>query len=113
MKRKYYQILISETSRSCPAKREENHIFNEVEKKFETYKEAKEFLIEKYGKNPFSSKRNRQEKGIFIDTKEGTKQIGIHYSFWNKDWSHNSKSWWQTDWIELHKVCESREPLFV
>jgi hypothetical protein len=31
-------------------------------------------------------------------------ETGFTHSFWNKDWSHNTKSWFQTDWIMINKI---------
>lgn len=65
-------------------------------------KEAREFLTERYGKMPGG--RNK----VYIDDKNGnTKMIGFTHSFWNKDWSHDGKSWYQTDWIETVRVVET------
>ena len=65
-------------------------------------KEAQEFLIERYGKLPGGKSK------VYIDDKDGNaKVVGFTYSFWNKDISHNSKSWYQTDWITAVEVEET------
>lgn len=72
----------------------ESSLFDNIEKTFYTTEEARDFLIERYGKLPKG--RNK----IYVDGKAGQPiEIGFTHSFWNKDWSHNSKSWYQTDWI--------------
>jgi len=44
---------------------------------------------------------------IYIDLEKGeAEEIGFIHSFWNKDCSHDSKSWFQTDWITLAEVTE-------
>ena len=65
-------------------------------------KEAQEFLIEKYGKMPGG--RNK----VYVDDKdEKAKVLGFTHSFWNSDISHDSKPWYQTDWIVAVTVVET------
>lgn len=65
-------------------------------------KEAQEFLTERYGKMPGG--RNK----IYVDDKNGNAQVlGFTHSFWNDDISHNSKPWYQTDWITAVYVVET------
>jgi nicotinamide riboside kinase len=66
-------------------------------------KEAREFLIDRYGKLPGG--RNK----IYVDDKDGnTKVLGFTYSFWNNDISHVPVvSWYQTDWITAVYVVET------
>lgn len=65
-------------------------------------KEAQEFLTERYGKLPGG--RNK----IYVDDKNGNAQVlGFTHSFWNDDISHNSKPWYQTDWITAVYVVET------
>jgi len=95
----YYKLTIDETGCSCPRLQDTTQ-FNVIVETFKTLPEIEKYIIDRYGKMP-SKKRK-----VYIDTKtEPNKEIGFLYSFWNKDWSHNSKSWWQTDWITILKVC--------
>lgn len=76
-------------------------IFNQIKFTADTYEEALDTLKEDYRIKPPTRIR-----GVFIDTKEGTKQIGFMHHRWNKDWSHHGKSWWEENWVtfvETHK----------
>ena len=106
MNREYFEIRIDETARN--SLKEEANLFHEEVKRFKTVEEVKEYLIDRYGKLP-----NRRNK-IYQDSNEGKHiEIGFTHSFWNKDISHNSKSWYQTDWVEICKVNEDRKPIFI
>jgi len=99
----YLEITITETACNSPRDMGNCSIFNRIVKKRENREEIEKFLTEHYGK-PLNSKNKRP---IFVDKKDGsTEQVGFLYSFWNRDVSHNSKNWFQTDWIE---VCEVEE----
>ena len=93
----YYSLEIIETGRNTL--KADARCFGTITKKFETKEEAREYLKERYGRMP--SKRNK----IYVDDKEGNQiEVGFTYSYWNKDCSHDTKSWYQTDWISLEKV---------
>jgi hypothetical protein len=95
-----FRLIIDETARDTP--KEESHLFNRIVKKFQTRAEADKFLFYRYGKKI----RKTSQNGIYHDTiNGGNKRIGSIYSYWNKNYSHNSNSWYQTDWI----VLEQRE----
>jgi len=71
-------------------------IFDETNNKyFNNMDDAKKYLTEHYGKMPGT--RNK----IYIDDDI---VIGFLHSFWNRDISHNSKPWFQTDWITFSEV---------
>ena len=68
--------------------------FNCIVEYFKTKEALKNYLIERYGKMPNGKKK------VYIDTKKGKViPIGFLHSYWNQDVSHNSKLWYQTDWI--------------
>ncbi len=94
---KYVEIRITETGRN---KLEDvPTIFNEEVEKVETLEEARKFLEERYGKMPGMRSK------VFIDGKDGEAQeVGFTHSFWNRDISHNTKSWFQTDWVSIYQV---------
>jgi hypothetical protein len=96
----YIKLVIDETGADCPAKSlEESHRFNQIVEYFDTVELAKEYLTNRYGKMP-SDKRK-----IYNDDEDGNPiEVGFLTSFWNKDYSHNSKSWYQTDWITLYTI---------
>ena len=101
---KYYKIEIDETAKNSP-KEEESQTYNTIIKKFNSIDEIKEYLKERYGKDLLKDVKKRGK--IYIDDKNGNAiPIGFLYSFWNRDISHNSKSWYQTDWIIITKVNE-------
>lgn len=112
MKTRYYELKIIHTGRSAPqVDLEEDRMFDKTIETFESLDELTDYIEQRYGKNLLEKKPDRK---IFINTdSETVVPIGRLYSFWNKDISHNSKSWWQTDWIEVAKVGETREFLFV
>lgn len=88
----HYNLAITETGRI--SLKDIPRTFNTIIETHKTIKEVKNSLIERYGKLP--NKRNK----IYI----ANRVIGFTYSFWNQDISHNSKKWFQTDWIEIRKV---------
>ena len=97
---KYLKLEITETVRNnlndVPCR------CNVITETFKSMNELKEFLIDRYGHVPGG--RNK----IYRDKADGSVQeVGFLHSFWNKDWSHNSKSWYQTDWIEATNVSET------
>ena len=104
-KRKYYEVRIDETARSSPKSRD-SEIFNQEKVTFETKSEAKNYLLERYGKIP-----NRNK--IYIDNVKSGKseEVGFAHSFWNRDISHNSKNWFQTDWVSVKEVEKMEKPV--
>jgi hypothetical protein len=101
---KYFKIIIDETGCSSPKGKDESRIFNQIVERQKTIEGVEEFLKDRYGK--VISKQKRKQNGVFIDRGNESEQIGFHYSFWNKDYSHNSKKWFQTDWIVVREVEE-------
>ena len=98
----YYKVHISETARNNPKLEvDENRRFNDIVEKFKTLDEVKEFITDHYGKIP------KRKDGNTIYRDPNGKPVGFLHSFWNKDISHNSESWWQTDWIEVTSVTET------
>jgi len=73
--------------------------FNSEKHTFVSIEDIAEFLIDRYGKMP-----GMRRKVLNSDT-----VIGFTHSFWNSDISHNSKHWYQTDWIIVREV-EYRYP---
>ena len=93
----YFSLEIIETGRDTL--KDNARTFNTISKRFREKEEVREYLKERYGRMP--SKRNK----VYMDDKEGNPvEIGFTYSYWNKDCSHDTKSWYQTDWISLEKV---------
>jgi len=93
-----YQLIISETGRN--SLKEEASLFNVINESFKTMFDIKEYLIDRYGKIP------KGKNKIYIDNKKGKAQeIGFLHSFWNSDISHDSKAWFQTDWIEVRETA--------
>ena len=91
----FFSLRIDEMGRNNL--RDSVSCFNIIKESFETLSDVKNYLIDRYGKMP--GRRNK----IYIDTKKGTKVVGFLHSFWNRDCSHDSKSWFQTDWICVRK----------
>jgi len=101
MERKYYKIHIVETGRYSLREKAEN--YNEESKICVTPEEVKEYLKNHYGRLP----NGKNKVYMDVDVAEGLgEEIGFTHSFWNRDISHNSKPWYQTDWIEISLVTE-------
>ena len=95
----YYEVRVTETGRG--SLKEEATIFHQFTKACATLDDIKDYLTEQYGKLP--GMRNK----IYVDDKDGsTHEIGFTHSFWNSDISHNSKAWYQTDWVEIVSLNE-------
>ena len=100
----YYQLTINETARNHL--KEEPNFLNTIKESFATITDTKDFLVDRYGKLPQGRSK------IYQDKKNGQAQeIGFLHSFWNQDFSHNSKKWYQTDWIEVCKI--NTEPVLI
>ena len=94
------RITVESTSRN--SLRETPALFDVTHEIVLDVKEAQKFLIDRYGKLP-----NGKNK-VYVEDKDGnTKVLGFTYSFWNDDISHNSKPWFQTDWITAVFVVET------
>jgi len=95
-------IVIESTGRN--SLKETATLFDVLRERVLDIKEAHEFLVDRYGKLP------KGKSKVYVDDKDGNaKVVGFLHSFWNKDISHNSKSWYQTDWITACNVVE--EPI--
>ena len=95
----YYKLTITETSRQTL--KEEPETFNQRIETFKSLDDVNRFIIDRYGKMP--SQKNK----VYQDKKDGTSEaVGFIKSYWNKDISHNSKNWYQTDWITITEVTE-------
>lgn len=93
--KQYYKIVITETGRN--SLKEDAEIFNEVVKNVATLEEAKKYIFERYGRTPQGRKK------VYIGN---STEVGFIHSYWNRDYSHNRKSWFQTDWITVSEVTE-------
>lgn len=96
MKETYFQLEIDETSSNKPGG--ENSCFNRLKECFNDIDSLIAYLVDRYGKLP-----NKRRK-IYRDKNGKSEVIGFLHSYWNKDWSHNSKSWFQTDWICIAEI---------
>jgi len=100
---KTIEVIITETGRNRPADRPE--VFNLIKKQFSTITYAKEFIESRYGGMP------RGRKKIYTGPNNCPVVVGFLHSFWNQDYSHSSKAWFQTDWVE---ICEiERKPITI
>ncbi len=96
----YFEVVIDETARNTP--KDESRYFNSFTEKFKSFEEVKEYIIDRYGKIPKGKNKIYQDNAV--DSKGNNVQVGFMYSFWNKDISHNSKKWYQTDWIVVKEI---------
>ena len=98
----YYKLSVVETARNTL--KEVPIAFNHEVKTARTLEAIKEAIIDRYGKLP----RRTPARTIYRDTANGEAMpVGMMHSYWNRDISHNSPSWYQTDWIEITAVDES------
>lgn len=82
--------------------RETGNLFNVSRETVLDIKEAQEFLVDRYGKMPGGKNK------VYMDDEDGNaKVMGFTHSFWSSDISHNSKPWYQTDWITAVEVEET------
>ena len=99
---KNFELVITETACNSPRDSENSSMFNKQTIECESIEEVREKIFERYGK--INIKRAHK---IYVDSKIGAKEVGFLHSFWNKDWSLNSKNWFQTDWITISEVTEN------
>ncbi len=102
MEAQYYKVHITETGRNkLTYGPKPDEIFNEFSEEFMTLESVKEFIIIRYGKLP------GMERKMYTDDVNGERmEIGFLHSYWNKDISHDSKSWYQTDWVTITSITE-------
>jgi len=92
------QITITETGRS--SLKDNPEVFNKENLFCNSIVEAKETIAERYGRMP--NGRNK----VYRDKDGVSRPCGFVYSFWNSDISHNSKAWYQTDWITFEHITK-------
>jgi hypothetical protein len=93
---KAIEIVITETGRN--SLKESPTTFNQEIRLFDSVEDVKAYLIERYGRIP------KGRKKVFIG--DGI-EVGFIHSYWNKDYSHDSKPWFQTDWITFSEVVKT------
>jgi len=96
---KTIEILISETGASNT--RERKSLFNTERITVREAGEIKKILTDRYGKMP--GMKNK----VYVDRDGKSVPVGFLHSFWNRDISHNSAPWHQTDWITFQTVDTS------
>ena len=99
--KEYYKIIIDECGRdnlSAP-----DHRFNQIVEEYNRLDEIEDFLTDRYNKPIW--KNRKKYKPVYIDDREGiSHQVGFVYHYWNSDISHDSKKWYQSDWIAVYKI---------
>jgi len=95
----YYKVEITETARNNPKEDvDQDRVFNQEKQECSDLDLVKEYLTDHYGKMP------NMKRKIYHDP--DAEVIGFIHSFWNSGYSHDSKAWWQTDWVSITKVTE-------
>lgn len=90
------RVHLTQCSYSKPGG-ESHGCFNNKVFTVETLQEALERLDRDYGIVP-----PKKPKGVYVDTLDGkTRQVGFLHYRWDKDWSHNSPSYWVESWISF------------
>ena len=92
MKHTFYEVTIIEQGRH--SLKEKPEVFNVETKRFSNLAQIKQFLISRYGEK--------------VVKKKAINPV-FSYSFWNKDLSHDSPWWYQTDNVVVEKVKETRD----
>jgi len=92
-----YVLEITETSRRTLKGIGNDTIFNVVKDSFPDKEAVKEYLQERYG-----SFRPERLRRIYIDKNNEAVEAGYIRSYWNRDVSHDSRAWYQTDWISVY-----------
>lgn len=108
----FYRAIITKTGATSP-KKNDFTFFDEIVETFKNRKDLENYLENHYGKNLLENCNNyepiyRDKFDNNGDIKE-TNQVGFTYHFWDKDWSHNTKAWWERDWIEIQKIDQNVE----
>ena len=97
---KYYEVLVTMTGKTIGDKSPKGEgyaIFHQETKRFITIRQAREWIQAEYN--------NKKKEKMYVDGKnEQVQQIGWIYCFKNSDMSHNSKPWYQQDWIEIKEI---------
>ena len=92
----YFRVIITCTGKEG---KDSWRIFEEIEEKFADLAAVKNWIKEKYGRC--------KKVLMYRDGKNGEAiKTGYIYCFRNKDISHNSKEWFQRDWVEIRTVRE-------
>ena len=95
-----YQLSIATVYQNSPA--DESDYGGEETLRFISMADLKQELMKRYPDRDIKGLLNK--KKVYVDRDGETQHIGFTISFWNKDISHNSKSWWQTDWVNIEKL---------
>ena len=92
---KYYKLNIVRTGKEINNKKDNKYVmFDSEDLDFKTLEYVKNELEERYG--------NCKRVYSYIDDKEGNaKKSGYIYCFKNKDISHDSKWWYEQDWVNI------------
>lgn len=94
---KYFELVIQHSAADRPGG--ESSIFDQTVERYAEKWAVLKGLEERYGRVPGG--RNK----IYVDDQDGNaRAVGFLHSFWNSDISHNSKKWFQTDWITVYEV---------
>lgn len=96
----YYKVFIGRSSKNVGSK-EGYTVFDKQEESFSTVKEAKNWILDKYG----SFKKVK----MYRDGKNNEAiHIGWIYCFKDYTWEDGKKLWfWEQDWIEIKEVKET------
>ena len=93
------RVHLTQCSYSKPGG-ESHGCFNNERFETGTLQEALERLERDYGIVP-----PKKPKGVYIDAPDGkARQVGFMHYHWDKDWSHNSSSYWIESWINFETM---------
>ena len=104
---KYYEVIINRTSKPIGRTEETFRQFDNEIKEFVSLEDVKGFLDDEFGQVKTIYK-------IYRDGKDGEAiEVGKIYAYKNKDWSHDTDSWYQQDWVEVREVNKEIKTILV
>lgn len=93
------KVKLSQVGSAAPGK--PGSIYNQQTREFPDMDAALLWLEQDYGIT--KPKRLQDSNSVFVDTPAGTRRVGFTVSRWNSDVSHNSKKWWETNWVSFEQ----------
>ncbi len=95
-----YQLSIATVYQSNPA--DEARRGGEETLHFVSMAKLKEELFKRYPNRDIKGLLNKNK--VYVERDNQPIHVGFTISYWNSDVSHNSKSWWQTDWVNIERL---------
>ena len=94
-----YELQITTTYASAPGRDVQRG--GEEILKFSNINDVIDYIQNRYSRFNIKSLLNKNK--VYSD-KDADNEYGFTVSFWESDISHNTKAWWQTDWVCIEAV---------